>query len=181
MDYEFNAFTEGVSPGGLRSTNQIKLLIEYLVTSLDEPLTADTAVEALTVHMLANYFEAAQAVDELIANESLTRDENDVLTITEKGTAALGELIGELPVSVRERAMSDAAAIQMKKRIEGTTSAEIVETENGFNVICKILHREKILMELTLHAVDYEQADKIRSNFNDNPAGIYGQLISMLY
>ena len=45
----------------------------------------------------------------------------------------------------------------------------------------RILHKDNVLMELTLHAVDYEQADKIRNSFNDNTAKIYGQIISMLY
>ena len=85
MDYDSNAFTQGVSPGGLRNTAQIKLLIEYLVSRLDEPLTADIAVEALTKHMLANYFESVQAVDELTENGSLLRDESGILTLTDKG------------------------------------------------------------------------------------------------
>ena len=179
MDYDSNAFTQGVSPGGLRNTAQIKLLVEYLVSRLDEPLTADAAIEALTKHMLANYFESVQAVDELIANGSLMRDENGVLSLTEKGRRTLAEIGGELPASVRERALADAAAVLMRKKLEGTTEAKIEQTDDGYNVTCKVLHKEKVLLSVTLHAVDYEQAEKIQEAFNKDPAGIYGSIISL--
>ena len=179
MDYDSNAFTQGVSPGGLRNTAQIKLLVEYLVSRLDEPLTADAAVEALTKHMLANYFESVQAVDELVDNGSLLRDEGGILTLTDKGKRTLAEIGGELPASVRERAVADAAAVQMRKRLEGTTHAKIEQVGDGYNVTCKVLHKEKVLMSVTLHAVDYEQAEKIQEAFNNDPAGIYGSIISL--
>ena len=142
MDNDYNAFIQGVSPGGLRSKNQIKLLLEYLVSTLDRPLTGEIAVEALTENMIANYFESVQALDELVANGSLARDDDGELSITKKGSSILSELIGELPVSVRERALKDAAAIQLKKRLEGTTSAKIVELADGFNVVCKVMNKE---------------------------------------
>jgi hypothetical protein len=179
MDYDSNAFTQGVSPGGLRNTAQIKLLVEYLVSRLDEPLTADVAVEALTKHMLANYFESVQAVDELVANGSLMRDENGVLSLTEKGRRTLAEIGGELPASVRERALADAAAVLMRKKLEGTTDTKIEQTDDGCNVTCKVLHKDKVLLSVTLHAVDYEQAEKIADAFNSDPAGIYGSIISL--
>ena len=181
MDYDSNTFTEGVSPGGLRSTTQIKLLIEYLASALDEPLTKEVAVEALTMHMLANYFETVQAVEELLKNGSLRKAEDGTLQLTDIGRETLSELFGELPASVRERALADGAAVQLRKRIEGSTVCKIEPADSGYNVICQILHKDNVLMGLTLHAVDYEQADKIRTSFNDNTAKIYGQIISMLY
>jgi hypothetical protein len=179
MDYDSNAFTQGVSPGGLRNTAQIKLLVEYLVSRLDEPLTADIAVEALTKNMLANYFESVQAVDELVANGSLIRGEDGVLTLTDKGRRTLAEIGGELPASVRERALADAAAVQLRKKLEGTTDTKIEQTDDGCNVTCKVLHKDKVLLSVTLHAVDYEQAEKIADAFNSDPAGIYGSIISL--
>ena len=179
MDYDSNAFTQGVSPGGLRNTAQIKLLVEYLVSRLDEPLTADIAVEALTKNMLANYFESVQAVDELVANGSLIRGEDGVLTLTDKGRRTLAEIGGELPASVRERALADAAAVQLRKKLEGMTDTKIEQTDDGCNVTCKVLHKDKVLLSVTLHAVDYEQAEKIADAFNSDPAGIYGSIISL--
>ena len=178
MDNEFNAFEEGVSPGGLRNRNQIKLLIEYLADSLAEPLTADTAVESLTAHSLANYFEAVQAVDELVSNGSLLRDDNGTLMLTKIGSETLRELKSELPASVREVALNDAVEIQMRKRNEGITDVKIQPAGDGFNVICRIFHKEETLMELTLRAEDFDQAERIRTVFLKDPEKIYNQIIS---
>lgn len=181
MDNEINAFDEGVALGGLRNTTQIKLLVEYLVSSLDEPITEEMTVQALTIHSLANYFEAVQAINELINNGSLVRDSDGYLGITPAGADSLRELLGVLPVTVREKAMADAVALQMKARINGQTSATVSPVDGGYNVNCRVLNNGKPLMELNIFAADTEQAEDIRERFLDDPARLYSAVISALY
>ena len=68
MDNEFNAFSAGVEPGGLRNRTEIKILITFIVSRLKEPIKDVAMLEALQIHGLANYFEATQALDELLTN-----------------------------------------------------------------------------------------------------------------
>ncbi len=181
MDYEFDAFTEGVDAGGLRSRNQIKLIIEYLAVYLSEPLTSDVAVESLTTSALANYFETRQAVEELVTSGNLSRDENDELTITKKGLDSLNELMGEIPASVKETAMTSASVIQLRMRNEGAANASIVKNGDAYEVVCKIMHKDTVLVELKLHADDYDQAYKIKESFVESPEKIYEAVVSLLY
>lgn len=181
MDNEFNAFAEGVAAGGLRNTTQIKLLVEYLAENLKEPATSEIMVEALITHGLANYFEASQAVDDLLKNGSLIKDREGCLRITSKGSQEYAVLKGDLPTSVRERAYADATAVQMRLKNQGENKARIIDVANGYNVVCTVLHKDEILMELTLYAADYEQAEKIRDVFTDDPAKVYSTVVSMLY
>ena len=60
IDNEFDAFSGGVSLGGLRNTTHIKILVTYLVKKIKEPMKDSMIIEALQVHELANYFEAVQ-------------------------------------------------------------------------------------------------------------------------
>ena len=62
---ERDAFTAGVEPGGLNSTNEIKILCCYLISEMQRPVPHDLLVEALTVSGLVNYFEVASAISEL--------------------------------------------------------------------------------------------------------------------
>ena len=62
MDNEFDAFTQGVEPGGLRSRMQIKLLITFIVSRAGEPMKDSMIIEALQLHGLANYFEARERI-----------------------------------------------------------------------------------------------------------------------
>lgn len=181
MDYEFDAFTEGVDAGGLRSKKEIKLIIEYLVLYLNDSVTSDVVIEALTGSALANYFETTQAVDELVASGNLTRGENNELTITKKGSDSLKELMDGIPASVREAAMTSASVIQLRNRNEGAANASIVKNGEAYEVVCKIMHKDTVLVELKLHADDYTQASKIKKSFVESPEKIYEAVVSLLY
>ncbi|MCQ2476947.1 MAG: DUF4364 family protein [Clostridia bacterium] len=181
MDYEFDAFTEGVDAGGLRSKKEIKLIIEYLVLYLNDSVTSDVVIEALTGSALANYFETTQAVDELVASGNLTRGENNELTITKKGSDSLKELMDGIPASVREAAMTSASIIQLRNRNEGAANAAIVKNGEAYEVVCKIMHKDTVLVELKLHADDYTQASKIKKSFVESPEKIYEAVVSLLY
>ena len=65
---EFDAFSEGVEPGGLRNRMQIKVLITFMVSRIKEPIRDTMLIDALQTHGLANYFETTQALDELLEN-----------------------------------------------------------------------------------------------------------------
>lgn len=118
MDNEFNAFDAGVSLGGLRNKTQIRILIAFLVKSVKDPLSESMAIEAVQAHGLANYFEATQALDELIDNGSLVSSES-LLYITPKGAASLDELESDVPPTVRETALSDALNLQLAEKNKG--------------------------------------------------------------
>ena len=44
---QFDAFTGGVEPGGLRSQSDIRLLICYMLASVQEPLSKEDIVMVL--------------------------------------------------------------------------------------------------------------------------------------
>ena len=115
MDNQFDAFSAGVEPGGLRNTTQIKILITFIVSRLKDPIKDSAMLEALQVHGLANYFEASQALDELLTNGNLTESDG-TLYITPKGELSVAELSEELPRSVKETALADAINLQILEK-----------------------------------------------------------------
>lgn len=66
MDLEYDAFDEGIEPGGLRSRNEIKVLVCYLLKSIEQPISKQLINEILQENSLANYFEINQAVSDLV-------------------------------------------------------------------------------------------------------------------
>lgn len=180
MENQFDAFSAGVEPGGLRNTTEIKILITFIVSRLKDPIKDSSMLEALQVHGLANYFEAVQALDELLANGNLTESDG-LLYITPKGELSVAELSQELPRSVKETALSDAINVQMLEKREGENTVEIAPIENGFNVTFKILHKNSVLMSLTLYAADLEQAQLLKHNFLKEPSHVYSTVITSLF
>ena len=54
---EYDAFDAGIELGGLRSRDDIRLLICYLLKSVDAPMTREMLNDAMQEDGLANFFE----------------------------------------------------------------------------------------------------------------------------
>ena len=180
MQNDFDAFSQGVELGGLRSTTQIKLLINYVVANIKEPVNLNIIIEALQLHGLANYFEVTQAIDNLIENGNLSENEG-MLYITPKGVLSVGELSDELPNSVKETALADAMKLILLEKRESENTVDIRKTENGYYVTFRIMHKSISLMELTVYAADFEQAEQLKGNFLKDPAHVYSTVAASLF
>lgn len=180
MHNEFDAFSQGVEPGGLRSKTQIKLLINYVVANIKEPVSASIIIEALQLHGLANYFEVTQAIDDLIENGNLSETDG-MLYITPKGVVSIDELSEELPNSVKETALADTMKLILLEKRESENTVEIQKTESGYFVTFRIMHKDVTLMELTVYAADFEQAEQLKSNFLKDPAHVYSTVAAALF
>lgn len=180
IDNEFDAFTEGIEPGGLRSRTQIKILITFMVSKIKEPLKDTLIIEALQIHGLANYFEVSQALDELIDNGNLSCADGMVY-LTPKGALSVDELSQELPKSVKETALADALNLQLLEKRESENTVEINKTEKGYFVTFRVIHKSENLMELTVYAADFEQAEQLKHNFLKNPSYVYSTVVTSLY
>lgn len=81
-------FPPGVEPGGLYSSQEIKILICYMLAGVDEPLPRQSVLEIIAAGGMANFFEAGAAIDELIRLHNLTEGEDGRLYLTEDGRQA---------------------------------------------------------------------------------------------
>ena len=72
MDYD--AFDAGIELGGLRNRDDIRLLICYLLKSVESPMTRQMLNDAMQEDGLANYFEVGQAIEELMKTGNIVFD-----------------------------------------------------------------------------------------------------------
>lgn len=180
----FNAFSEGIELGGLRSFFQIKILIVFLLNQLDDAPTLSRLTDSLVIHGLANYFDTTQAIDALIEDENIRLDgdgEEKKLYLTEKGKSAIAELEKEIPLSVRERAYEDAVLLQAMERRKSENTIEVERFDKGFNVTLTVRNKNDVLMKLTVYAADEYQVEKIRDNFLKDAVRIYSEIVSSLF
>lgn len=106
-----------LEPGGLRSRNEIKVLVCYLLKSIEQPISKQLINEILQENSLANYFEINQAVSDLVRAGSLeeaAQEGDTVYRVTDQGRSAAQTLEVNLPRSVREKAVN--AAIRLLTR-----------------------------------------------------------------
>ncbi len=177
---EHDAFTNGVEPGGLLNTREIRLLVCYMLNSVDEPMTREAVVQIIFAEGMANFFEAEAAIDELVRLGNLTEDENGYLSLTPTGKEASQTLTSRIPLTLRERSAEAAVRLLTRQRRERENRVEIVKLDAGVAVTCSIDRSDNPMMSFTLRVADEAQADLIRERFLDDPVTVYRLLIGLL-
>lgn len=183
MADEYDAFTAGTQPGALRNRAQIVLLIGFLLSKLEAPLTREQLLQAVTQDGLVNYFNASESLDELLSHGNVKMDETvqpPLLSVTPQGKQAALLLEEELPRSVREKVIHAAVLIQTQARRERENHIEITRNGEGYDVTFSLQDQGSVLMQLTIFVADAAQAELVRRNFLRDPARLYSSIIAAL-
>lgn len=184
MDLEYDAFNDGIEPGGLRSRNGIKVLVCYLLKSIGRPISKQLINESLQENGLANYFEINQAVSDLCRAGSLVEqageDGEPVYRVTEQGRSAAQTLEVNLPRAVREKAVNAAIRLLTRAKREQENRISVEKLENGYHVTFTIYDSTDELLKLTVFVADSMQVETVRQHFLDDPVKLYSNIIASL-
>ncbi len=175
-----DAFAEGVEPGGLWNKNDIRILLCYILSSVDAPLDREDISQIIQRKALANYFEVGDALAALVKQGNVSRDEGGFYTITAAGREIARNLDVTLPLSVRDKALEAAIRLMADARARRENRVEISETEKGCQVTCHISGGTLDLMTVSLYVPDRAQAERVEQNFYRDPEGVYKLLLSSL-
>ncbi len=181
---EYDAFDAGIELGGLRSRDDIRLLICYLLKSVDVPMTREMLNDAMQEDGLANFFEVGQAIEELLKTGNITADildEDEVITVTEKGREAAELLQTSLPRTVREKAVNSAIRLVTRAKVERENKIEVrKEDDGGYTITFTLFDRGTELMKLSIYVVDSLQLEQVKQNFINDPVKVYSTIITSL-
>lgn len=180
---EQTTFSEGIAPGGLREQSEIKLLVCYLLKTLDKPLSRNQVNEILQEYPIANYFEVNQAISDLIKNGNIISEldgGDEMLQITAKTKFDVATIERSLPRSIREKSVSAALKIFTRERIKNESLVEVTELESGYHVTFTIKDVDTELLKLTIYVSDKSQIEIVKRNFYNDAVSIYSNIISSL-
>lgn len=175
-------FIDGVAPGGLREKNDIKLLICYILSGIDNSLSKDDIISILKDNDLANYFEASDAFSDLISKKLIYTDskDNSLYTVTDEGKMIAKQLDVSLPISVREKALKAALNTLARAKIRKENTVKIEKNDFGYFVNCNISGGNIDLMSLKLYVPDIMQANMVKENFHKDPELVYSSMLAIL-
>ena len=177
---EYDAFTGGIEPGGLRTKNDIRILICYILNSVKAPLSKEDLQQILQEKALANYFEVNDAISFLAAGGNISLTEDGLCQIAPTGAEIADTLDIALPLSVRDKALEAAFTLLADAKTERENQVDIEKTPYGYNVTCHISGGEMDLMSFSIYVPDLFQARMVKKNFHKDPAGIYKLLLSTI-
>lgn len=178
----FDTFDEGITPGGMRSKNEIKTLICFLFYSVKENMDKDMIVQSILKQGLANYFETSSAFDDLVNNGNLvvTDTEHKLYGLSENGVIIANQLDSTLAYSVKEKALDCALKLLAQQKTERENKVDIIKNENGFTVNCSVSGGNIELFSFKLYAPQMEQALIIKKSFLDDPAQVYKVMLALM-
>ena len=175
-----DALDAGIRPGGLRSKQDIKILVCYILDKTGLKLSRQSLEQALISSQLVNYFEVTDCISDLIAKGNM-KIEDECCVLTNSGSSIAAELEESLPPVVRDRAVGTALTLYEKEKRERENSVNITPCKNGFTVECKIHGGEDgDLLSLSLSVAGREQAKVIKEHFLESPDIVYSTTIALL-
>lgn len=179
---KFDAFTAGMKMGGLRSVASIQFLVCYIIASIDGKVTAQNIIEAVDEGMIANHFEISNAIAKLIKIGTVNEAEDGALSLTTNDKELLEIVERDLPLTVRESAITLCQKVIAKETYKRENKVEITELENGaYEITLHISDGEIDFFKLTLYSATIEQAEFIKDKFITNPVKVYENLINGIF
>lgn len=173
----------GVGIGGLQDKYQIKILICYLLNTVQAPFTNEQLNYIFQDESLVNYFSFCDALAELIKTEHITvekKDSDEIYHLNKFGIETAEKLDHSLPKSLRDNVVSNAIQLLAKIKSEKENEVIIKPYQNGYMVQCMIHEVDFDLMKIELFVPDKLQANKIKDFFQNNPSKVYQSLIQLL-
>ena len=175
------AFSANVELGGLRSYEEIKLLIIYILSSIRTSISRDLLVNLIQEEGLANYFATCGAIESLLSLGQIFEPEPETYAVTAEGASVVSTLESRLPFTVREKAVKAAMKTFARLRAEQENRVDIAELESGCEVTCTVLDGEKRLLSSTLLVADRIQAEFVKEKFLKNPEKLYLGILSLFW
>ncbi|MBQ9674153.1 MAG: DUF4364 family protein [Ruminococcus sp.] len=180
MAFDNFTFDEGISPGGMRSRDEIRILICYLLNAVKRPVRKDIIIDALQKKALANYFESSSCFDDLVKHKNIEKTQTGEFKLTNDGKLIANQLENNLSHTAKEKAFLCVMSLMEQEKNDRDNTVKITKTDNGYTVKCTISGGEVELYSFCLYVPDYAQAKLVKKNFKKNPEIIYQSMLSLL-
>ncbi len=178
----FDAFTGGVEPGGLRTKNEVRILICYLLAGIEASISKSDLISVAVDNGLANYFEVAGAIAEMTKSGIIVAagEKGELCAPTETARMISKQLDRELPPTVRRKALTAALDLLAKEKRERENRVEISREGTCCRITCHISGGETDLMSLSLRVPDLAQANVVKENFQRSPETVYRMMLALV-
>ncbi|HZJ83059.1 MAG TPA: DUF4364 family protein [Clostridia bacterium] len=142
-----------------------KLSILYLIDCLGIPLTNGQVTRFFTDYSSVNYFDLQQYLIELISGglvDEMATGNSQFISITPKGREALSYFRKRISPHLRNIIESYAEKNRSSLKDENQITADYKKiTDKEYEVICRVMENELVLMELKLNVPNSQQAKQI--------------------
>ena len=162
-----------------------KVLILYILSKLNEPVTNDNLLQFVISVVDMNYFYFQQFLLDLLEKNYIIcfsqDDGKQVYQITDIGKEALSLTDDILPGIIKLKVDTSFGKEMKEIKEEEAITAEYVPIGNdNYTVTCKINENNNCIFEISVFAGSREEAKKIVDNWKENAYSIYPEILNSL-
>ena len=161
-----------------------KVLILYLLTVANKPLTNDVLYKLVISATDMNYFYFQQFVLDLINVKyifTFQKEDQTLYQVTDDGKRTLDLTLDLLPGIIKLKADTNLKSILDKSEEEHSIVAEFTPaSENHYIIVCKIIENNETVFEVKTFAGSRDEAKAIVDNWKNHANIIYPKIISTL-
>ena len=160
--------------GFIHDMMDVKVLILYVASHSNYPLTMQEAYELCYQDECLSYFDVCTAIPEMVNSGHLESTGDDKYVITEKGKQTLSLTEDSIAFTVRQRAENAVARFNRQIRRSSYVKTQIIPRENGdYSVVMSLDDDMGNLMTLELLAPDQRQALRLSRRFEQKAEDVY--------
>ena len=167
--------------GFIHDMMDVKVLILYVTSRSNYPMTVQEIYEVCYVDDCLSYFDVCTAVPEMVKSGHLMPVEEDRFEISPKGKEA-GELTADsIAYTVKQKAENAVARFNRQIRRSSFVKTQTVQREGGdYSVIMSLDDETGTLMTLELVAPNQRQAVRLAKLFEGKAEEIYNLTMTEL-
>ena len=159
--------------GFIHDILDVKILILYVMSLVEEPVSAQTIYELCYQDERLSYFDVQEAVPQMVESGHLEK-QGENYVITDKGRETEDITHDSIAFPVKQRARTAVEKLNRTTKREQFIRTEIREKENGeYAVRMGLDDLQGSLMELELTMPSLHQARKIENAFHKNAEAVY--------
>ena len=167
--------------GFIHDMVDVKVLILYVASRANYPMTTQDIYELCYVDDCLSYFDVCTAVPEMVKSGHLKEVENANYEITEKGKADGSLTEDSIAFTVKQRAENAVARFNRQIRRSSFVKTQIIPRENGdCSVIMSLDDEVGNLMTLELMAPNQRQAVRLCRLFEKKAETVYNLTMAEL-
>ena len=167
--------------GFIHDMMDVKVLILYVTSRANYPMTVQEIYEVCYVDDCLSYFDVCTAVPEMVKSGHLLVVEEDRYEISPKGKEA-GELTADsIAYTVKQKAENAVNRFNRQIRRSSMVKTQVVQRDGGdFSVIMSLDDETGTLMTLELIAPNQRQAVRLSKLFEKKAEEIYNLTMTEL-
>lgn len=167
--------------GFIHESLDVKLLILYIMGRVAAPIDFATLTDLSLCDEGVDYFLFAQAVDQLIESGHLSKGDDGLYAITQKGRTNGGIMESSIPTVVRGRCNRALAKVNATLRRNAQITAQVVEDgPDRCHVELGLSDDAGPLFDLRLTVPSPQQGREIAQGFHDRPEDTFNAILSCL-